>query len=664
MSEPLRVLIVHDSSADAQRICDRLDELDRPIAVEQVQEPLGLRVALERPRLDLVICAWNLPGCAAPAVLAALRERERDRALPAIVVAKSGTVELAVEALRAGASDFVPLDQLDRLLPAIQRELRASEVRRTEQRPTPAFAGSEARLRRMFEAGSLGMAVRDHAGVLVQANDAFLELIGHERAELAAGKLSMDLLTPPEWREAALDDEQTLRSAGAVPLRESALLRKDGGRVAILIGAAVLGPGEHVVYAADITERKRAEDALRSSDVQLRHAETMEAVGRLAGGIAHDFNNLMSVVLTYAALIAQDLDRADPKQADLAEVRLAAEQAAALTQQLLAFSRHQVMHPVVSDLNELLGGMVRLLQALLGNEVKLSLRCASNLGKVLVDAKQLAQVCMNLAINAREAMPSGGQLLIATSDALLDADQAAARVGLVPGRHVLLSISDSGIGIDDTTRARIFEPFFSSKRGNSRASGLGLSTAIGIVRQSGGDLWAESEPGQGTTFKIYLPVVGPATIRPKPRRSEAPPAMPGDARQASIPPAAGANGRETVLLVEGDAKVRASTLILLRRLGYDALEADDGDSALSLGERHGGPIHLLLTDVITPTMSGTELAERMLYLRPTMKVLYLAGYAPDSVAREVALEADTECLPKPFTPEALGSTIRRVLDGE
>jgi two-component system, cell cycle sensor histidine kinase and response regulator CckA len=657
-SEPLRVLLVHDSPGDAQRICDELERLDRPIEFERVQDPLGLRVALDRPRLQLVISAWSLPGCGALAALDALRERGID--LPLIVVAKHGAIENAVEALRAGARDFVLEDQLERLVPVVQRELRASEERRARQRPAQAFAGSEARLRRIFERSGIGIAVRDQSGLLREANDAFLELIGYERAELAAGKVSVDLITPKEWHEAALDDEATLRGAGSVALREGAYLRKDGSRVAILIGGAVLDASEHVVYAADITERKRAEDALRSSEAQLRHAETMEAVGRLAGGIAHDFNNLMSVVLTYAALIAEDLDASDPKQEDLREVRIAAEQAAALTQQLLAFSRHQVLHPVVSDLNELLSGMVRLLQALLGSDVKLKLACASELGKVLIDPKQLAQVFMNLAISAREAMPNGGQLTLGTADALLDAEQAAAHVGLVPGRHVLLSIADTGPALDEQTRGRIFEPFFGNKA-HGNTGGLGLSTAMGIVRQSGGDLWAESEPGRGTTFKIYLPIVGPTTIRPRPRRSEAPPPMPGDAARD------GGNGnrdRRTVLLVEDDAKVRASTLTVLRRLGYDALEAQDGAAALALGEQYRGPIDLLLTDVVTSSMSGSELAQRMLYLYPRMKVLYLAGYAPDAVAREIALEADSECLPKPFTPEALGSTIRRVLGAD
>ncbi|HMI93527.1 MAG TPA: ATP-binding protein, partial [Polyangiales bacterium] len=606
MSEPLRVLIVHDAPSDAQLIRDQLEDLDRPLALEHAQDSLGLRVALDRARtgraLDLVISASPLPGCNALAALAALRERELEP--PLIVVAKTGTIESAVEALHAGARDFVLLDQLEHLVPAVRRELQISEARRAQRNSLPALPGSEARLRRMFEAASIGIAVRNQAGVMLQANDAFLELTGYDRAELNAGKLCADLITPKEWRDAALDDEQTLRSAGSVALREGAFLRKDGSRIAILIGGTALGPGEQVLYAADITERKRAEEAVRNSDAQLRHAETMEAVGRLAGGIAHDFNNLMSVVLTYSALIAQDLDPSDPKQGDLAEVRLAAEQAAALTQQLLAFSRHQVLQPVVSDLNELLNGMMRLLQALLGNDVRLTLRCAPEIGKVLIDPKQLAQAFMNLAINAREAMPNGGTLSITSSQVLLDAEQAAAHVGLVPGRHALLSITDTGVGMDEQTRSRIFEPFFSSKQ-EGRSTGLGLSTAIGIVRQSGGDLWAESESGQGTTFKIYLPVVGPATMRPRPRRSEIPPPMPaGEPLRGLDTP----TGGETVLVVEEDAKVRHSTLTVLRRLGYDALEAEDGDAALALGERYTGAIHMLLTDVDGATMSGSELA--------------------------------------------------------
>lgn len=649
MSEPLRVLVVHDSHADAQRIIDELERLDRPLACERVQEALGLRVALERSAIDLVLCAFSLPGFGALAALGVLREL--GSSAPLIALTKTASMEHAVEAMRAGAADVLLVDQLERLQPAIERVLRASEQRRGEQRSELALAGEDARLRRIFDSGVLGIHVATFGGALVQANDAFLALIGYGRDELDAGTLHLDAITPKEWRSAELDAEQTLRTSGSYALREAEYQRKDGSKVPVLIGAAAIGGSEYVGYVLDIGERKRAEAGLRASDAQQRHAQTLDAVGRLAGGIAHDYNNLMSVVLTYAALIAQDCAPDDPKQSDLSEIRLAAEQAVGLTQQLLAFSRHQVMRPVVCDVNELLNGLRQLLEALLGDEIVLSYDCAGDLGKVLVDPKQLAQVVMNLAIHAREIMPQGGRFTLATSNTSLDAEQAAERQGLVPGRHVLLCAVDTSAGMDEAVRARAFEPFLSTKD-RSTTSGLGLATALGIARQSGGDLWVESEPGHGSIFKLCLPVVS-GTMRPRARRSDMPP-------RPSLP---AANGRETILLVDDDDKVRASTLTVLRRLGYDTLEARNGAAALALGAQHRGPIHLLLTDVVTSSMSGTELAERLLQQRPTLKVVYLCGYAPDALSRPGALDPETPLIAKPITPETLGTTIRRVLDG-
>jgi PAS domain S-box-containing protein len=649
MSEPLRVLIVSDSHADAQRIIDELERLDRPLACERVLEGMGLRIALERSAIDLVLCAATMQGYGALAALALLRELGSD--VPLIALTRIASVDQAVELMRAGARDVLLVEQLERLLPAVRRELVASATRRSERRSSAPVDSDGARMRRIFDAGVLAIHVARFGGALVQANDSFLSLIGYSRAELESGRLHLDAVVPKEWRSVELDAEQTLRTAGSCALREGEYVRKDGARVQVLIASAALGDNEYVGYAIDISERKRAEAGLRQSDAQQRHAQTLDAVGRLAGGIAHEYNNLMSVVLTYTALIAQDCPAEDPKQADLTEIRLAAEQAVGLTQQLLAFSRHQVMRPVVSDVNELLSGLRQLLEALLGDEIALAYDCANELGKVLVDPKQLAQVVMNLAIHARETMPNGGRFTLSTSNVVLDPEQAAERQGLVPGKHVLLCAADTSAGMDQTVRARAFEPFVNHKD-RSTASGLGLATALGIARQSGGDLWVESEPGRGSIFKLCLPVVSSGTIRPRARRSDLPP-------RPSLP---AQNGRETILLVEHDDKVRQSTLAVLRRLGYHTLEAQSGAAALALGAQHGGPIHLLLTNVATPSMSGTELADRLLTLRPTLKVVYLCGYAPDALNRPGAIDPDIPLLAKPITPETLGPTIRKALD--
>jgi two-component system cell cycle sensor histidine kinase/response regulator CckA len=403
---------------------------------------------------------------------------------------------------------------------------------------------------------------------------------------------------------------------------------------------AVRGRGGEVEYyetfVRDVTEQRRLEG-------QLLQAQKMEAVGRLAGGVAHDFNNLLTVILSYGDLLLEDLPRDAPQRDDVAEIRQAAVAASALTRQLLAFSRQQVLEPRVLDVNAVVAGTEKLLTRLIGEDVRLTISLATTVGLVKVDPGQLEQIIMNLAVNARDAMPQGGRLTIETGDVEMDETYVRGHPLAHAGHYVMLAVSDTGVGMDAETQARIFEPFFTTKE-VGKGTGLGLATVYGIVKQSGGFIWVYSEPGHGTTFKVYLPRVD----------------EPVSPAAAAAPPAAG--GAETVLVVEDVAAVRTVAREMLERRGYTVLEAPDGESALRLAGKHRGEIHLLLTDVVMPGGSGRALADRLLALRPGMKVLYMSGYTDDAVVRHGILEAGIAYLQKPFAPDSLTRKVRAVLD--
>jgi signal transduction histidine kinase/ActR/RegA family two-component response regulator len=398
------------------------------------------------------------------------------------------------------------------------------------------------------------------------------------------------------------------------------------------------------ILSLDITQSKRAAATLARTEEQLRQAQKLEAVGRLTRGVAHDFNNALSVILSYAGLLAGDLRPGDPLRADLEEILKAGERAAELTRQLLAVSRQQVVQPRIVDLNDVIAQVESMIRRLVGADVEVRTLLGSGLGLVKTDPGQIEQVVMNLVVNAREAMPSGGVLTLETGNLELDEGYVAQHVGMTAGPHVMMAVSDTGLGMDKATQERIFEPSFTTKEGG-KGTGLGLSTVFGIVRQSAGSVWVYSEVGKGTTFKVYLPCIDPL------RRPVTPPA-----------PVTTLAGGETVLLVEDDDQLRAVAVGILSRHGYRVLAAANAGEALLLWEKHEGAIALLLSDVVMPHLSGPELAQRLLRLRPELRVLFMSGYTPEAIMHHAVLDRGAEFLPKPITPQALLTRVRQVLD--
>lgn len=372
--------------------------------------------------------------------------------------------------------------------------------------------------------------------------------------------------------------------------------------------------------------------------------QKMEAVGRLAGGVAHDFNNLLSVVLSYSAMIAATLPVADPIREDVLEIEKAGKRATELTRQLLMFSRHEVAEPRVIDLNDLLENMDKMLQRILGEDVDLVSLRAESLGRIRVDPGHMEQVIMNLVINSRDAMPTGGKLTIETKNVVLNEAHAEEHLGVRPGPYVMLAVTDTGMGMDQATQLRMFEPFFTTKE-TGKGTGLGLSTVFGIVQRCGGSIWVYSEPGNGTTFKVYIPLID----------------ADADVVAPSLAPATLA-GTETILLVEDEDQIRAVARGILRKHGYKVIEARDADEALRLCESHPGTIHLLVTDVVMPHMGGPELAKRVAQARPDVKVLCMSGYTDDALIRHGAIDAGIAYLQKPITPDRLAQKVRAVLD--
>jgi PAS domain S-box-containing protein len=570
-------------------------------------------------RLGSVVIPSKEAGPAGDALLAAINVRA---ALAVSIVTRDEGLGLLM--LASNRADFGTAEGTSLLKAARSVSLQIGQAL-TLSRTFHRLGAAERRYRLLFESARDGISVVTPTGTILEANRGWEAIVGRPRADIV-GKAITDFL-PPEERGTALEELRlAVINGSAVVLKQ--MLHADGHLVQVeLSRTAVEIGGERYVLeiARDVSERLRLAE-------QLRHAQKMDAVGRLAGGVAHDMNNVLAVVLSYAAFLLEGLDKGEVRADDVHEIRIAAQRGAALTKQLLAFSRQRVLTPGLLDLNQTITEMLRMVRTLIGEDVTVETRLDRDLPKVKIDPGHLEQVIMNLAVNARDAMPIGGKLVISTQ---------------LSDGTVVLSVADNGSGMSAATRERIFEPFFTTKA-EGKGTGLGLAMVFGIVTQSEGRIEVESEVARGTTFRIHLP---PGAEREEDHLR----------RASSRPPPAG--GRETILLVEDDDALRAALIRKLRGGGYQVVAADCGARALVALERHAGEITLLVTDVVLPGMSGAELARTLRARTPDLRVLFMSGYTDTSAHRDVPV-GGPDFLQKPFTLEAFASAVRAVLDDE
>jgi len=497
---------------------------------------------------------------------------------------------------------------------------------------------SEERYRLLFEANPLPMWVYDAETLrFLAVNEAAVRHYGYTSSEFLSMKITD--IRPSEDVDAMLADMKRRGGPGSPAPGSWRHRLKDGTPIDVEITAGKVvfeGRQAALVLAHDVTERKRLEE-------RLTQAEKMEAIGRLAGGVAHDFNNLLTVISGYAEILLARPETQDRDQ--IGEIAHAAEQASALTRQLLAFSRRQVLHPRVLDLNEIVAGMEPMVRRIIGDDVDVGVRLAPGLAQVEADRAQLERVILNLAANARDAMPHGGRLTIETADVDLDEDYTTSRGEGAAGANVVLAVSDTGVGMSEDVQRHLFEPFFTTKDAGA-GTGLGLATVFGVVKQSGGSIYVYSEEGRGTTFKIYLPaaVPDPAQVAP------------------ATPDAAAERGVETIMIVEDDARVRDLVRLMLESKGYEVLCAGGADEATQLCAERPGGVDLLLTDVIMPGVNGRVLAERLTASSPAMRILFMSGYSDEAVYRHGELSPNAAFIEKPFTDRALARKVRDVLD--
>jgi PAS domain S-box-containing protein len=510
---------------------------------------------------------------------------------------------------------------------------------------------SEINFRSLVTNAPYGICRCDSAGQMLDVNPALLTMLGYSSARELLGKHLGGLYADThQWFELA----DYLRSTASFNGLIAEWKRQDGAVIVVRVSGRAVSNGPtgkaFELFAEDVTERRALEQ-------QLRQSQKMEAVGRLAGGIAHDFNNLLMVISGYSEFLLDRLGPDPTLRGPAQEISGAAGRASSLTRQLLAFSRKQMLAPKILDLNEVVSENLKMLTRVIGEDIDLMMVPAAELGAVRADAGQIDQVIMNLAVNARDAMPSGGKLTIETSNVSLDEEYARYHAPLRPGDYVMLSISDNGMGMDAETQSHIFEPFFTTK--GPKGTGLGLSTVYGIVKQSGGYVWVYSESGKGTTFKIYLPRVAERTT------NVAQTIASGEAAfaETDLPePGLREPGAETILLAEDEANLRYLARQFLEKLGYRVIEAADGAVAMQIAVAHEGVIHLLLTDVIMPGMNGRELAQRISEIRPQTKILYMSGYTENVIGHNGMLDAGVRLLQKPFTLRDLKAKVREALD--
>ena len=614
----LRVLLVEDNVVDAKLITGLLRSPSAALHcchVTQLAEALN-HMEIHPP--DVILLDLNLEDSSGYETFNFVRQVATKAAI--LVLSGSDDEDLATRTVREGAQDYLVKGSFDGRL--LLRSIRyAIERKRSEE----ALRNSQATVRAIFENSLDGIVIFERTGICVEANAAASDLMGVRRDELVGRRLCdfCDRGFEEAWEE--LSKSESGRGRVWIQMKDNARRMVD-----YCFKTNIL-PGQHLAVLRDITEQQDLEE-------QLRYSQKMEAVGRLAGGVAHDFNNILGIISGHAELLQLSANQADSARAE--RIIAATEKAASLTQQLLAFGRKQIMSLKLLNLSTIVEGLSSMVDCLMTPEIQISIQAEKNLGLVRADQSQLEQVIMNLATNARQAMPEGGTLTITIDEFQSSKDQP----DLPPGKYVRLAVSDTGIGMSEETQSRVFEPFFTTKK---MGTGLGLSTVYGIVKQSGGYVTVQSAPRQGSTFSVFLPVFSSIDLSP----------VPAEPRKTTR-----VGGSETLLLVDSEEDLRIAATEYLEGCGYRVLTAGDGRQAVEVADRYDGAISLLISDIVMPKLSGRGLVEHVRSTRPNTNVLLISGYADDAVPRH-GISLDPSCfLQKPFTFQTLGAKIRGILD--
>ncbi len=748
LSATIKILILEDNPDDVKLITRELKRAGWDFELICTDQETEYIAALQNPP-GVILTDYHMPSFGAPQALKLLRQHGLD--IPFIVVSGSVGEDLAVEMIKQGADDYLLKDRLGRLGQAVAQAIEANRLRQRDKI-----------LSAILDADLLGIVSWDNHGIIREANDCFLRIIGHDRQALEAGQLDLRILTPRDYAELdAKADAQLIVGSKCVPY-EKEYFHKDNSRVPVLIGSACWNKSieKGVAFVLDLSEKKHAESAnfhlaaivdcsedaiigesldghilgwnpgaermygyreveiigkpasllippeeiaasqkyiarvgngerissfetlrkhkngeifpvaltlspvfdkqnhviavasiahditkQKKLEEQFRQAQKMEAIGQLAGGVAHDFNNILTIISGCSDLILARAALGTDDQAMLKEIKKASTKATALTRQLLAFSRRSILEIRTFAINMIVQDSEKMLRRLVGEDVEFVTNLDSAAGSVNTDSGQLEQALMNLAVNARDAMPNGGKLTITTAAVKLTKADCSNRIDVQPGDYAMVSIADTGVGMDEKTVTHIFEPFFTTKE-LGKGTGLGLAMVHGFVKQSGGHIVVESKPGQGTRFSLYLPRLETKSNEVKIKSGLY--TMPG--------------GNETILLIEDDKDVRTLVYHVLLGKGYTVLEASNGSDAMAVAERHEHPIHLLITDVVMPKMGGWEVAQKITALRPGIKVLFMSGYTDDAILRHGIHKAEVNFLQKPYTSLALALKVRNVLD--
>ena len=626
--EVLSILVVDDDAQMLRTIKDilRLRGYSAIIAATGGQALEITREMKEAPAVALV--DLQLPDMDGIELIRRLREIAATTEV--VILTGNASIDSAVRALREHSNDYlVKPVQPDNLVGTIER---ASE-RWQRRRAVLAMRESEERLRLIFDHVSDALFIADDSGRIIDANPAACALTSQPLETIQT--LTMSQVLPESSPLGAAEDSVTSSSDSS-----GITSRRNGhsdNRV-LDVRSAAFAPGVLVYTVRDLTRQRKLED-------QLVQAQKMEAVGQLAGGVAHDFNNLLTVIMSYSSMLLADMGANDATRGDIQEISDAAQRAAALTRQLLAFSRKQVLQIRAVNVNAVVVDVERMLRRLIGEDILLTTHLDPDLALINADPGQLEQVLINLAVNARDAMPGGGDLTITTDNAELSEEHRERHLGAAAGKYVMLAVTDTGSGMTKEVQQRLFEPFYTTK-GVGKGTGLGLATVHGIVKQCGGDVYVYSEIGHGTTFKVYFPRLANAD------------SIPTIPEHRAITP----NGTETVLLAEDDEAIRTLGARVLGTLGYNVLVARTGGEALRIVAEYKGKIDLIATDVVMPEMNGSQLVERVLEARPGIRVLFMSGYTDDEVMRRGVIDGQTAFLQKPFTPDLLAHRVREVLD--